>query len=134
MEGMRQRKDGEIIEMSILPSPISDRNGNITGISFIGRDITERKTLEKEIVEIGEKERERIGQDLHDSLGQLLTGILLNVKALEKEAVAHCPPELVDMVEQTQQLIRDAITQTKQLAKNLVPMKLADRRASGGSQ
>jgi len=123
-ESIRQKKNGELIEMSILPSPIKDRNGRMTGISFIARDITEKKKLEKEIIEIGEKERERIGQDLHDSLGQQLTGVLLNVKSLENEAREHCPDDLIERVSDTKELIKDAIQQTRQLAKNLVPIKL----------
>ncbi|MBI9106930.1 MAG: PAS domain S-box protein [Spirochaetales bacterium] len=123
-ESIRQKKNGEMIEMSILTSPIIDRKGNMTGVSFIARDITEKKKLEKEIIEIGEKERERIGQDLHDSLGQQLTGVLLNVKSLENEVREQCPTLLVDMVIKTKDLIKDAIAQTRQLAKNLVPIML----------
>ena len=59
-EGVRQKKNGELIEMSILPSPIKDSTGRVRGISFIARDVTEKKNLEKEVIEIGEKERESV--------------------------------------------------------------------------
>jgi hypothetical protein len=123
-ESIRQTKNGDVLEMSILPSPIINKKGKMTGISFIARDITEKKNLEKEIIEIGEKERERIGQDLHDSLGQLLTGILLNVKALENEAKNSSLKQITDKTIDIEALIKDAIQQTRQLAKNLVPIKL----------
>ena len=42
----------------------------------IVRDITEQKGLEREVLEIGEHERQRIGQDLHDGLGQELPAML----------------------------------------------------------
>ena len=45
--------------------------------------ITERKRLEHELLEITEKERRRIGLDLHDDLGQKLSGIALMTKGLE---------------------------------------------------
>lgn len=45
--------------------------------------ISERKRLEHELLEITEKERRRIGLDLHDDLGQKLSGIALMTKGLE---------------------------------------------------
>ena len=49
------------------------------------RDVLEeRKRLETELLEIAENERRRIGFDLHDDLGQKLTGMLLIARALEQ--------------------------------------------------
>jgi two-component system, NarL family, sensor histidine kinase UhpB len=45
--------------------------------------IKDRQRLEHELLEITEKERRRIGLDLHDDLGQKLTGIMLMIKGLE---------------------------------------------------
>ncbi|MDC7227051.1 MAG: PAS domain S-box protein [Spirochaetales bacterium] len=123
-EGVRQRKNGELIEMSILPSPIKDPNGIITGISFIARDVTENKNLEKEVIEIGEKERERIGQDLHDSLGQQLTGILLNMKTLENLVRNKLDKDEMQHLLDTESLLKETIQQTRTMAKNLIPVKL----------
>jgi PAS domain S-box-containing protein len=50
------------------------------------QDVTERTELEREIVSLGERERERVGRDLHDGLGQTLTGILLSLRALANRA------------------------------------------------
>src|SRR2546425_636725 len=47
-------------------------------------DITERKRLEKEVLDISELERRRIGQDLHDGLCQQLAGIELMSQVLEQ--------------------------------------------------
>ena len=123
-ESVRQKKNGELIEMSILPSPIKNKNGQITGISFIARDITDKKNLEKEVIEIGEKERERIGQDLHDSLGQQLTGVLLNMKSLENLIKDKISEEDLEQLKQTETLIKDTIQQTRIMAKNMIPVKL----------
>jgi len=49
--------------------------------------ISERKRLEHELLEITEKERRRIGLDLHDDLGQKLSGIALMTKGLENRLV-----------------------------------------------
>ncbi len=58
--------------------------------------IEERKRLENELLEIAEKERRRIGFDLHDDLGQKLTGAMLMIKALEQRLAAEhhsCRPD-----------------------------------------
>ncbi|MBI4686899.1 MAG: GAF domain-containing protein [Nitrospirae bacterium] len=50
LETLRQAKDGKIIEVSLTLSPILDSAGNVTGISGISRDITERKAIEKDLI------------------------------------------------------------------------------------
>src|ERR1051326_9206700 len=45
--------------------------------------MSERKRLEHELLEITEKERRRIGLDLHDDLGQKLSGVALMIKGLQ---------------------------------------------------
>ena len=54
-----------------------------TYIIATGIDITEREQLEKAILEISAREQRRIGQDLHDGLGQHLTGIAFMTKVHE---------------------------------------------------
>lgn len=47
------------------------------------KEIRERRQLERELLEVEEKERQRIGRDLHDDVGQLLTGISFKCNYLE---------------------------------------------------
>ncbi len=49
-ETIRQRKDGTLVDISLTISPIKDAEGRIIGASKIGRDITERKKNELELV------------------------------------------------------------------------------------
>ncbi|HEY5345387.1 MAG TPA: sensor histidine kinase [Verrucomicrobiae bacterium] len=87
------------------------------------REIVERKRLEKELLEAGEREQRRIGHDLHDSLGQHLTATALAGKVLAKKltdksvAEAAAASRLVVMVE-------DAIELTRKLARSLHPIEL----------
>ena len=71
------------MDLSVSEVRLADRR-LFTG--FI-RDITERKRLEREILEISEREQRRIGQDLHDGLCQHLAGIELMSQVLEQKLV-----------------------------------------------
>jgi PAS domain S-box-containing protein len=53
---------------------------------YVVQDVSERKLLEKEITEIAHSERRRLGSDLHDGLGQELTGISLMLRGLARRA------------------------------------------------
>ena len=87
--------------------------------------ITERKRLEKEVLEIGEREQRRIGQDLHDGLGQQLTAIELMCQSLRGD-LASLRPDLGKQAAQVCQFLREAIRQTRSLAHGLAPFKVED--------
>jgi signal transduction histidine kinase len=89
----------------------------------IVRDVTERKRLEKEILEISGNERRSIGQDLHDGLGQLLTGVAFMSKGLEEKLTAKTLPEAVTAAK-IATLTNQAISQTRNLAHGLCPIQL----------
>jgi PAS domain S-box-containing protein len=102
--------------------PVKDLTGKNTHWLIIFRDITERKRLEREILEISDQERRRIGQDLHDGLCQQLAGIelmsqVLHQKLGEKSKEAVRAGEIAGHV-------RDAISQTRSLARGLAPVTL----------
>ncbi|MBI5640220.1 MAG: PAS domain S-box protein, partial [Nitrospirae bacterium] len=50
IETLRRKKDGTIIEVSLTLSPIKDAAGDVIGISGISRDISEKKSVEKELI------------------------------------------------------------------------------------
>lgn len=87
------------------------------------RDVTDRSYLEREILEISNREQMRIGQDLHDGLGQHLTGITFLAKALERKLAAQSLPEAADAGE-INRLVLQALTQTRSLARGLFPVEL----------
>ena len=122
-ETVRRRKDGKLIDISVTISPIRDADGKIIGASKVARDITERKRLEKEIIEISNREQQRIGQDLHDGLCQELAGIELMCQVLERKLAAKSKTESKQVGEIAQH-IRDAISHTRKLARGLSPVEL----------
>ena len=83
-----QRKDGTTFPMDLSVSEV--RLANRRMFTGFVRDITERKQLEKEIIEISNREQQRIGQDLHDGLCQELAGIQLMCQVLEQKLAAKC--------------------------------------------
>lgn len=68
----------------IMTYPVKNSSGKTIGIVQIIRNTTEQKMLEREVLEISTKERKKIGNDLHDGLGQMLTGISYMSNALQR--------------------------------------------------
>ena len=89
--------------------------------------MTDHLRLEKEVLEISEAERRRIGQDLHDTLGQTLTGVLFLTRILEQTLASRTAPEAKDAAEIVAQVIH-AIDTTRALSRGLVPVEM---RAEG---
>lgn len=81
----------------------------------------EHERLEREVVAAGERERRSIGADLHDGLGQLLTAIGLMCTAL-KEDTAATQPAVSKSLDQMCAMLREAVAQTRYLARGLVPV------------
>jgi signal transduction histidine kinase len=82
----------------------------------------EQRRLEQQILEISERERRRIGQDLHDGLGQHLAGIELMTQALEQKLAGKSKTEAAQAAKIAQH-VRDAIRQTRSLARGLSPVE-----------
>ncbi len=91
----------------------------------------EVKQLEGEIREISQREQERIGHDLHDGLGQELTGVSLLLKTLE-DAIARDAPQLKPRVRSVRELVEQSIATTRTLANGLSPVHL-DRDGVAGA-
>jgi signal transduction histidine kinase len=87
------------------------------------RDVTERRALEHEIQEISEREQRRLGQDLHDGLGQSLTGIAFLAKALQQKMQANGVQE-AEAAGNIASLLNEALSQTRRLSRGLCPVVL----------
>jgi two-component system CheB/CheR fusion protein len=112
-------KDGHEFPVEISLSPLETEEGVL--ISSAIRDISERNRLEKTILEISETERRRIGQDLHDSLGQHLTGVAFMGKVLEERLAESSVAEAADAAKIVK-LVNESIRMTRELARGLLPV------------
>jgi PAS domain S-box-containing protein len=90
-------------------------------LSITMRNITERKRLEREILEVSSRERHAIGRDLHDGLGQELTGVALMMKGLAAR-LATRDPECREQVEEIARGVQQSIETAHSLARGLLPV------------
>lgn len=93
------------------------------GALFFGCDITQRKLIERELLRVSDAEKDRIGSDLHDGLGQYLTGISCLSAALRDKLQAQKRGEAEDAAT-ISSLVQEAIAQTRALARGLCPVQL----------
>jgi len=92
----------------------------------LAMDIMERKRLERRVAEAGDVERRRIGRDLHDTLGQSLTGLGYLVGGLAQR-LANLGEEEKRLGEQIVAAVNDAVEQVRALAHGLDPVGLDGR-------
>ena len=114
-------RDGRVLWFQCEAKMISREDGRPWFIHGVGFDITERKRLEEAILEISAQEQRRIAQDLHDGLGQHLTGIAFMSKVLEKKLLEQSLPEAAE-AKKIVQMVNEAIDYTRQLARGLHPV------------
>jgi PAS domain S-box-containing protein len=120
-EGYLVRRDGARRLIAWSSTVLPGNDGTPTYIIATGIDITERKHLEKTILEISAREQRRIGQDLHDGLGQHLTGIAFMSKVQEQKLLEKSLPEAGDAAKIVN-LVNEAINKTRELARGLLPV------------
>ena len=87
------------------------------------RQIAQRKRLERQLLEVSEHMQRRIGQDLHDGLGQQLTGLRYLNNVLHEKLAQKSLPEADDS-ERLGQLLEQAKSQVRQLARGLHPVAI----------
>ena len=116
-------RSGKIKWCSSSWGPLLDEKGQQIGVQGRERDISERKQLEHEVLEIAANERRRIGHELHDGLGQYLAGIAFRAKALEQTLSAEGLLHAAEAHELAT-LISNAISQSRTLARGLDPVEV----------
>ncbi|WP_412069942.1 PAS domain S-box protein [Rubrivirga sp. IMCC43871] len=121
-EVVGRRKSGATFPMDLAVSEVALPDGRRIFNGFV-RDISERRVLEREVLRIAEAERRRIGQDLHDGLGQQLTAIGLFVRNLARTLDAEGSDTAVD-ARRIIGLLDDADSHARGLARSLVPVEL----------
>jgi PAS domain S-box-containing protein len=126
-ETVRRRKDGSRLHAHMLRVPVTVPGGAVETYYAILTDITERKRAEEALrayphalMDAQEAERRRIAGELHDEIGQLLTGISLMLTVS-----ASAPPDAARArLAEAQALLADLIGRVRNLALDLRPAML----------
>jgi two-component system, chemotaxis family, CheB/CheR fusion protein len=109
----------------VLNARCLQRDGEDTHMILLAiEDVTERKKLEKAVLDVSEAEQQRIGRDLHDGLGQQLTGIGFMSESLEDRLAAKAFSEAAALAAKVTARVKEAVVQTRDLAKGLFPVEL----------
>jgi PAS domain S-box-containing protein len=120
-EAERYRRDGSKFWMSINAHAVRGPGGTILYYEGTTRDVTARRHLEKQLIEISDREQSRMGQDLHDGLCQHLVRTAFAANLLEKDLGAL---DTAAQAKKVSRLVDEAITQARNLARGLYPVKL----------
>lgn len=100
--------------------PIKDPAGKVYRIVGVADDITERRRLEHQVLEIGTREQRRIGQELHDDICQWLSGTAMLAGVLAKDLTKDSPanaPKAQEIADYTQHTLHSL----RLLARGLTP-------------
>ncbi len=128
------RKDGSVLWANVSASPMRDDAGKTCSAVAVILDIGARKQaqaileerargLEREVLEISDREQRRLGQDLHDSLCQHLTAITFMTRAIGEQVRAGRgadPKELDEICN----LINEGVTEARTVARGLHPVEM----------
>jgi signal transduction histidine kinase len=87
------------------------------------REVAERQRLDREIAQVADRERRRLGRDLHDSLGQHLTGTALAAQVLKEKLATRSAPEVPD-AEKLVHYVEEGIDLTRNLARGFFSPEL----------
>jgi PAS domain S-box-containing protein len=119
-----QTASGERLRLE-LSTRLIDHEGRQVEVEGIARDVSERRRLEKEILEVSTREQRRIGHDLHDGVCQQLAGISCLSDTLAGKLDEQSRPEAA-VAHRITELVNQANKQTRGAARGLFPVRLEE--------
>lgn len=145
-EVVRLRADGSSVTLSVVTSTVHDEAGGTAAIAAIFRDVTEShrrdgelrrllaeqaererrmRALSARLNTLREEERTRISREVHDGLGQLLTGLKMDIRWMARRLAAGAAPDtLHERLTQTESLLAETISTVQRIAVELRPSAL----------
>jgi len=121
----RKRAEDELRTLNReLETRVLERTAKLNEtVAALEAEILKRQGLEDAILRIGEREQSRLGQDLHDGLGQELAGTAMLGDVLARQLQAESHP-LAEAADQVASYIRSTIDTACRISKDLYPVEL----------
>jgi signal transduction histidine kinase len=113
---------GEVRHFEMRATPVIE-DGQLIGVTLRSFDVTELRRLEREVIDVASRERQRLSGDLHEGLGQELTGVALLLRSLER-AVERGQPNARELVADVVNHINRTIDMTREIARGLSPVRI----------
>ena len=98
-------------------------DGQLIGVTLRSFDVTDLRRLEREVIDVASRERQRLSGDLHEGLGQELTGISLLLRGLER-AIQRGQPNARELAADVVTHISRTIDLTREIARGLSPVRI----------
>ena len=113
---------GTVFECRYTPMPGPRREP--AGFITVAIDVTERLRLQRQILEISDREQARIGQDIHDGLCQQLIGLAFKTNSLAQTLEAQ---RLAESAQSRKicALLDESITESRRVCRGLYPIRLS---------
>jgi PAS domain S-box-containing protein len=118
-EVIAQRKDGTQFPAELTVTEVDHLN---LYVGFV-RDISQRRRLEREVLEVAGREQRRISQDLHDSVGQELTALALLSAELE-QALRQARSPQAELAAKIAQGVRHTLEEVRAISRGLNPVPI----------
>lgn len=140
VETRRQRKDGSLVDISIAAAPLRDASSAIVSAIAVVEDITERKQAEEalrqsrdqlreltvRLAEAEERERCNLSHELHDSVGQRLTALNINLGIVKRQLSADAAQTIRSRIDDSLHLIAETVACVRDVMADLYPPILED--------
>ena len=145
VEVARQRRNGDVLTLSVVDCVLRDATGMIIGRAAIYRDVTGSRRRDQELRRrndelvarerqmraltarlhaVREEERSRMSREVHDELGQLLTGLKMDVRWVAKRLAPDVTSPVAEKLAEAERLIDSTVITVQRIALELRPSAL----------
>lgn len=120
-------KNGEWHTIELRSTSTRAPDGSPDRIIITGTDMTERDRLQRELLRVVEQEQARVGHDLHDGVGQTMTGMVIMIEALEAELQGEAKAS----AKRIHELMNESVSEVRRMSHGLSPTSVKYRGLAG---
>ena len=131
IETQRRTKNGRILDVLLTVTVLRDDKGHPVEVATTERDITEQKRADRElrrlnarVISSQETERKRLARELHDGVGQMLSGVKFRMESLPEEI--GLSGKTAEKIIEVSGVLNRAISEIRRVSQNLMPSELVD--------